>query len=312
MNFPIRGIHHLTATVNDAQEDLDFYVKTLGLRLVKKTINFDNTGVYHFYYGNETGYPGTIMTTFPYKGKGVRTGVKGHGQVVQTTFSVPKGSISAWALRLKDEGIDFNEFERFGFAGLAFEDPSTLGIELVEAEDSRDPWLGGSIVDGSMAIRGIHSVSMIQAVPEPTVKMMTENLNFQVTAENGNRIRLEADTQGAGKIIDLVVDPKGDKGLNGIGTVHHVALAINNDEEHKALHEFIVSKGIRITDILDRNYFHSIYFREPGGVLFEVATIPPGFMVDESKDDLGLSLKLPQWEEDKRKDIEAGLPIISY
>ncbi len=311
MKFSIRGIHHVTATVNEAQEDLDFYSRLLGLRVVKKTVNLDNTGVYHFYYGNERGEPGTIMTTFPYKGKGVRQGVKGHGQVVDTTFSIPKVSQISWKHRLTKAGINLEEFERFGAAGLRFADPSGLRIELVEADDNRNPWVEAGVGE-DMAIRGIHSVTMVQQKPDATVKLMTENLNFVITREEGNRMRLEAEQEGSGKIVDILIDPYAEKGKNGIGTVHHVALAVSSDEEQGQLHRFLREQGHKVTDILDRNYFHSIYFREPGGVLFEVATIPPGFMVDESKENLGKDLKLPTWEEENRSKISAELPEVDY
>lgn len=311
MNYPVQGLHHVTATVNDAQEDFDFYTKILGLRLVKKTVNFDNTGVYHFYYGNETGTPGTIMTTFPYKGMGIRDGVKGNGQVVFTTFSVPMGSIAKWTTRLEKHGIGFTEFERFDASGLRFEDPSSLGIELLEAEDGRAYWVGGSVSDSDMAIRGIHSVSMQLGEVGPTIDLMTQHLNYKLVGQKGNRYRLEAGEGGSGKIIDLLHESAAERGKNGIGTVHHVAMAIGNDDELIALRAFILQRGMKITEVKDRKYFHSIYFREPGGVLFEVATIPPGFTVDEEKNKLGGELKLPDWGEEKRGDIEAILPKIT-
>ncbi|MEO0898051.1 MAG: ring-cleaving dioxygenase [Bacteroidota bacterium] len=311
MNFPIKGLHHVTATVSDAQEDLDFYTQLLGLRLVKKTVNFDNNAVYHFYYGNEHGTPGTIMTTFPYKGHGVRTGVKGTGQVNVTTFSIPVGSLGFWAKRLNDAKVATREFDRFGVKGIGYEDPSGLLIEMIEGEDSREPWTGNGIRE-EVAIRGFHSVTMVLAEADPTIQLLTNVLNFEETGREGNRIRLEADDKGVGKIVDLLIEPDRERGKNGIGTVHHVALAVENDEVHQALHRYLIENEHRVTDIKDRNYFHSIYFREPGGVLIEVATIPPGFSVDESTENLGKDLKLPEWEEKQRSVIEKSLPSVSY
>ncbi|MEO1416161.1 MAG: ring-cleaving dioxygenase [Bacteroidota bacterium] len=312
MNFPIQGIHHVTATVNDAQEDLDFYMKCLGLRLVKKTVNFDNHSVYHFYYGNEAGNPSTIMTTFPYKDKGIRTGVKGTGQPIATSFSVPRGSYGFWKAHLKvhDVALTYDE-TRMGDWVLGFDDPSGLRLELIGADDARVPWLEGTIEE-TYAIRGIHSVTLLQKAAGPTRQLMENHLNFQYVGEEGNRVRLAAAGGGAGKYVDLLIEPDRDRGRNGIGTVHHVALEIGSEDIHKELRAFLVSHDFRVTEIKDRKYFRSIYFREPGGVLFEVATSAPGFDVDEPLESLGRALKLPVDVEAERQEIEKVLPEVEY
>ncbi|MEL6131790.1 MAG: ring-cleaving dioxygenase [Bacteroidota bacterium] len=312
MKFPIQGIHHVTATVNDAQEDLDFYIKCLGLRLVKKTVNFDNHSVYHFYYGNEVGNPSTIMTTFPYKDQNVRVGTKGTGQSVATSFSVPRGSYGFWKSHLKvhDVTIHYDE-TRMGDWVLGFDDPSGLRLELIGADDTREPWHQGAI-DAAYAIRGIHSVTLMLKDAGPTRELMEQHLDFQFKVSDGNRIRLEAASGGVGKYVDLLIEPDGTRGKNGIGTVHHVALEIGSEDIHKELREFLVSRNFRVTEIKDRKYFRSIYFREPGGVLFEVATSAPGFDVDEPLESLGRALKLPLDVEENRAEIEEMLPEVLY
>ena len=313
MKHHIAGLHHVTATVNDAQQDLDFYLGILGLRLVKKTVNFDNNQVYHFYYGNEKGMPGTIMTTFPYKGQGVRQGVKGTGQITVTSFSVPVNAMEFWKNRLKDKGISLlGEGLRFGEAFIRFEDPSGLILELIGvAGDDRDPWITDEIHE-SEAIRGFHSVTLSLAEVQPTIQLLTEILGFEVEVEEANRTRLSVGGNGAGQSLDLLHEADRARGQNGLGTIHHVALAIGSDQEQLKLRTHLLEKGFRVTPVMDRNYFHSIYFREPGGVLLEIATIPPGFQIDESLDQLGRELKLPEWEEPNRTEIEAGLDEIVY
>ncbi|MEM9932010.1 MAG: ring-cleaving dioxygenase [Bacteroidota bacterium] len=305
----IQHLHHVTATVNDAQEDLDFYVGILGLRLVKQTVNFDNRKVFHFYYGTEIGYPGTIMTTFPYKGQGVREGIAGSGQVQRTTFSIPEGSIAFWEERLGKAGVKAPKSIRLGESMLEMIDPSGLIIELVESKDDRAPWMTEEIPE-AYAIRGIHSVTMSIADADATISFLETYLGFQKGTNEGNRQRMIVGEGGAGYQVDILHEPELPKGKNGLGTVHHVALAIQTEEEQKELREKIVGLGMKSTEVLDRKYFRSIYFREPGGVLIEVATIPPGFTVDEDNEKLGLELKLPEWEESLRAEIEAGLPKI--
>jgi glyoxalase family protein len=311
MDHPIRGLHHVTATVSDAQEDLDFAVGAVGLRLVKRTVNFDNHSVYHFYYGDERGTPGTIWTTFPYKGQGVPVGVKGLGQITVTSFSVPKGSLDAWRERFESRRLPVRDQPpRFGEESLMVTDPSGLAMELVATDsDQRAPWIRHG-VSADTAIRGLHSVTLQSRSPELTRRLMTELLGFSQVAETTGRVRMGTGGGAPGKLVDIL-DPSGQPpAKNGLGTVHHVAFAISDEEEQRRLREVLIGRGLAVTEVLDRSYFRSIYFREPGGILFEVATMKPGFAIDEEIGELGTGLKLPPWEEPNREEIEAALPRV--
>ena len=313
MNHPILGLHHVTATVDEAQPDLGFFTEVLGLRLVKKTVNFDNHSVYHFYYGTEIGAPGTIWTTFPYGGLGVPAGRHGAGQIGATSFSVPDGSLGFWQDRLKRRGLPVTTGPgRFGDDAIAVRDPSGLVIELVASDrDARAPWTEGG-VDARHAIRGVHSVTLVESSPDRTVALLTTLLNFAVVAEMPGRVRLAAGHDAPGTRMEIVVDPHAPVGRNGLGTVHHVAMAIAEGEAQVRLREDLVRHGLHVTAVLDRQYFHSIYFREPGGVLLEVATTNPGFLIDEDRAALGRALKLPPWEEPNRAEIERSLVPVTY
>ncbi len=312
MDKLIRSLHHVTATVNDAQQDLDFYVKLLGLRLVKKTVNFDNHNVYHFYYGNEHGTPSTIMTTFPYKGKGVRLGTRGAGQITVTSFSVPENALDFWKQRLTEHGVAVHDQEpRFGEEVLSFEDPSGLIIELVANDkDDRTPWTLDDVGERN-AIRGIHSVTMLIRSPGKTLHLLKDILGFEVVGETETRTRLAVNGDAPGKTLEIVNAPDAEPAVNGLGTVHHVAMAISDPDEQLRARQELIRLGYDVTAVMDRQYFRSIYFREPGGVLLEIATIPPGFTVDEALPCLGEDLKLPPWEEPHRGSIEAGLAKVS-
>lgn len=307
----VRGLHHVTATVNDAQQDFDFYTKILGLRLVKKTVNFDNHNVYHFYYGNEAGAPGTIMTTFPYKGWGVPVGQKGAGQIRVTSFSVPAGSLDFWKARLRDSGATVqDEPPHFGEESITVTDPSGLILELVAGRaDERSPWVANG-VPAERAIRGVHSVTMPIRAPAKTLELMTQVLGFDVVNEGPGRTRLAVNGDLPGRLIDVVHAADVPPGINGLGTVHHVAMAVRDDEEQLRMRAELLRLGLQVTPVMDRQYFRSIYFREPGGVLFELATVPPGFTIDETLPCLGQELKLPPWEEPNRAEIAAKLPPI--
>jgi glyoxalase family protein len=313
MTHPILGLHHVTATVDDAQADLNFCLDLLGLRLVKKTVNFDNHDVYHFYYGTERGVPGTIWTTFPYKGKGVRVGEKGAGQVVTTSFSVPAGSLGFWRRRLKERLVEMHDVEsRFGSEAIRVADSSGLQFELVgDDRDARAAWTGNG-VGAAEAIRGLHSVTMVVRSPGHTLELLTNLLGYRVVNEAESCTRVAAGGDAPGHLIDVVVDPDAALAINGLGTVHHVAMAISTNDEQLRLREELLRMGLKVTEVRDRCYFQSIYFREPGGVLFEVATIQPGFTVDEEASELGRALKLPPWEEPHRTTIEANLPSVKY
>lgn len=313
MSHVILGLHHVTATVDDAQQDLDFCIELLGMRLVKKTVNFDNHHVYHFYYGNQRGTPGTIWTTFPYKGHGVRVGVKGAGQIVDTAFSVPASSLGWWHDRLRAAGAERGISQsRFDEEFLSLVDPSGLRFELIATDrDDRAPWTGSGVA-GEHAVRGLHSVSMLVRDAAPSLALLTGVLGYQIVAQHGPRTRVAVGGTTPGHLIDVIEDPHASGAVNGLGTVHHVAMAIGTAEEQLALREDLLDRGFRVTEVRDRCYFTSIYFREPGGVLFEVATIQPGFTVDEDLSTLGRDLKLPPWEEPFRAEIEPGLDAVVY
>ena len=309
----ILGLHHVTATADDAQEDLDCYAGLLGLRLVKKTVNFDNHNVYHFYYGDEAGTPGTLWTTFPYKGWGVKKGTRGAGQITATSFSVPAGSLDAWRDRLDKVALWHQDAKpRFGDEVLNFEDPSGLVLELIASDrDDRRPWLGGG-VDEDAAVQGVHSVTVTVRDAAPSVHFLTDALGWQVVGEEGFRTRLAAGGDLPGHYLDVFHDPDAPPAVNGTGTVHHVAMAIATEEEQLAARVHLLEVGRQVTEVRDRQYFRSIYFREPGGVLYEIATLGPGFTVDEPQAELGRGLKLPPWEEPVRGAIEAALPAVEY
>jgi glyoxalase family protein len=313
MQSPLVSLHHVTATVDGAQEDLDFAAGALGLRLVKQTVNFDNHNVFHFYYGDAAGSPGTLWTTFPYRGWGVRAGTIGAGQVTTTAFSVPQGSLDAWRERLAAAGATVGAIDRDAGgndARLPVTDPSGLQLALVEsADDARSPWLGGGM-DAALAVRGLASVTLTVRRAAPTVEFLQEALGFTVVRQAGALTRLALGRDAAGHRLDVIEAPQAPAAVNGIGTVHHVALAIPTAMEQRTLREELVAMGRSPTEVRDRQYFQSIYFREPGGVLIEVATRAPGFAVDEPAESLGATLCLPPWEEPHRAAIERGLPAV--
>jgi glyoxalase family protein len=313
MTERILGLHHVTATVGDAQADLDFCLGVLGLRLVKKTVNFDNHNVYHFYYGNERGTPGTIWTTFPYRGWGVPQGIHGKGQITVTSFSVPYDAIDWWQTRLVERRVAFSPLRSaWGEPVLEVRDPSGLVFHLVgNRDDDRSPWTGSGIA-APHAIRGLHSVAMLVRTASRSVDFLSDVLGWRVLSREGRTTRLAAGADAAGHLIEVVQAPEATVALNGVGTVHHVAMAIGSDEEQLRLREELVQLGVGVTEVRDRQYFRSIYFREPGGILFEVATMAPGFTVDEPLASLGRGLKLPPWEEPARAAIETGLPAVVY
>ena len=309
----ILGLHHVTATADDAQADLSFCIDALGLRLVKKTVNFDNHHVYHFYYGDERGTPGTIWTTFPYRGHGVPFGRKGNGQITVTSFSVPAGALGFWKERLSVLGISVVDDEpRFGDDVVTCADASGLMFELIaNRHDPRTPWTKGGVAE-SRAIRGLHSVTLTISSSGPTLDFMQRLMGFTVVDEMPNRIRLAVNGNQPGKIVEILHAPGTGAAKNGLGTVHHVAFAVPTAEDQLTMREELLQAGARVTEVRDRQYFTSIYFREPGGVLFEIATMKPGFDVDEPLADLGKDLKLPPWEEPFRREIEAGLAPVVY
>lgn len=302
------GLHHVTATVDEAQPDLDFFTGPLGMRLVKRTVNFDNTSVYHFYYGDAAGTPGTIFTTFPYANQGVRRGVHGAGQIGKTSLAVPPRSIGRWRARLGAMGIPFENREDTTGEALALSDPSGLVMELIETPgDDRTPWTGAG-VEPEQAVRGLHSVTLHIRQPAVTRDFLTGVLGFEVTEEGADWTRLGVAGGGAGRTVQISeAGAEVPDGVNGLGTVHHVAFAVASAEDQMAFRRDLVGRGVRVTEVLDRQYFQSIYFREPGGVLYEIATVAPGFTADEDLGLLGTVLKLPPWVEGRRAEIEKEL-----
>jgi glyoxalase family protein len=300
------GIHHVTAISGGPQRNVDFYAGTLGLRLVKKTVNFDDPETYHLYYGDGEGSPGTIMTFFPWAhAPGGRIGA---GQLVVTSFSIPATSLGYWTQRLIEKGVRFEKpRDRFGDTVLSFEDPDRLRVELVATEDGRQGWSGGPVQDEHF-VRGFHHVALAVETTKSTARLMTETLGFRWVDETEGRIRLAAGEGGPGDLVDVLNASGFPHGSLGVGTVHHVAFRVPDEETQLALREEVAALGYSVTPVLDRNYFRSIYFREPGGVLFEIATDPPGFGVDEDQEHLGERLKLPPWLETRRDRLEEVLP----
>lgn len=302
------GVHHVTAVASDPQRNVDFYLTVLGLRLVKQTVNFDAPDTYHLYYGDEQGTPGTILTFFPWPG--APRGRHGTGQATATSFSVPPESIGWWRDHLLDAGVEAASIERrFDEEGLVFADPDGLFLELVahEGGDDRRGWDGGPI-PAEHAIRGFHSVALSEGSHEATVEMLTGTLGFRVAGEIGNRIRCVVGAGTPAQIVDVLRRPEAPRGLVAAGTVHHVAWRAPDDATQQDWRQEIVETGVDVTPVIDRQYFHSIYFREPGGVLLEIATDPPGFGIDEPLLELGRRLRLPPWLEPSRADIERSLP----
>ncbi|HEY1893505.1 MAG TPA: ring-cleaving dioxygenase [Chthoniobacterales bacterium] len=294
------GIHHITAIAGDPQRNLDFYTEALGLRLVKRTVNFDDPGSYHFYFGDNIGTPGTIMTFFPWPG--ARRGARGSGQVTTVSFAVPRNSMAFWKERLRATHVIAEEIEeRFGSNALRFLDPDGLQLELVaSANEERS---------SERAIRGFAAPTLEVRNPKKTEKLLTEILGFEFVGEENNRRRFRGSGSNASAEIDLV-SSEADFGQIAAGTVHHIAFRAADDDEQLKVREQLVAGGVNVTPVIDRQYFHSIYFREPNGILFEIATDGPGFLIDEPADALGETLKLPPIYEPKRKEIERVLPTI--
>lgn len=309
MNQPIQGIHHITAIAGDAQQNLDFYTEVLGLRLVKLTVNFDDPGTYHFYFGDETGTPGTILTFFPYPDG--RKGRHGTGQADGIAFAAPEGSLDYWAERLT--GFDAEAetpAERFGQRVLSFADPDGLRLELVEtASPTVKAWEGGP-VPAEYAIRGFFGITLAERDYEKTEALLTGTLGLKPAGEEGNRHRFAADADAPGAVVDVLAQPNEPRGVVAVGTVHHVAWRTPDDASQLDWRETLSGLRLEVTPVMDRIYFHSIYFREPGGVLFEIATDAPGFGVDETSDALGSALRLPPWLEPQRAEIEQAVPPI--
>jgi glyoxalase family protein len=306
------GIHHVTAIAGQARRNLDFYRRVLGLRLVKKTVNFDDPGTYHFYYGDESGQPGTILTFFPWEH--ATSGRLGVGETQETVFRVPEASIGYWTHRFIEQGLPHDAPEkRFGETTVAFKDPDGLRLSLVAIPDTEreSAWSDGTI-PAEYAIRGFHSASLLVADAAPTAAILTDVLGFTETGREGSVVRYTTGDTALGGIIDLRESGNFLRGRQGAGSVHHIAFRAANDAVQLEMAEKLVrSHGIRTTDQKNRDYFRSVYFREPNGILFEIATDDPGFAIDEPAVSLGQTLKLPRFLEPSRERIEAALPKIA-
>ncbi|WP_041289215.1 ring-cleaving dioxygenase [Kribbella flavida] len=302
------GLHHVTAVATDPQRNVDFYTTVLGLRLVKRTVNFDRPDTYHLYYGDESGRPSTLLTFFPWPE--VPAGRQGSGLTTATAFGIPPESLGWWQRRLADHQVDADPpVRRTDEEVLAFRDPDGLVIELVAADgDSRSGWDGASGVPAEHAVRGLHAITMTEADLGPTADLFAD-LGMSLDAESGDRARFAMAGDEPGTLVDLVAGA-GEKGRQAGGTVHHVAFRAPDQETQAQWRLQLIEAGAKVTEILDRQYFTSIYFREPGGVLLEIATDQPGFTVDEPLLELGRSLKLPPWLEPTREQIENSLPAL--
>lgn len=312
MENKILGLHHITAIAGDAKRNFNFYSNILGLRFIKKTVNFDDPGTYHFYFGDEVGSAGTILTFFPW-GEGIQQGRKGSGMATEIGYSVPKGSLDFWQKRFEQYNVIYNKpAEKFGEKYLTFLDPDGLKLELIESktDDNRKAWETDE-VKADVATKGFHNITLTLNDIKPTAAVLTEIFGYKLIDQDVNRYRYATDAVENAAIVDLVELADEKRGLNANGTVHHVAFRVKNDEILMHFREKIEAYGLSITPQIDRQYFHSLYFREPGGVLFEIATDNPGFTVDESLEELGKNLKLPVQYESQRAAIENHLVKIN-
>ncbi|HLW49796.1 MAG TPA: ring-cleaving dioxygenase [Sphingobacteriaceae bacterium] len=307
MENRILGLHHITAIASDANKNLDFYTRVLGLRLVKKTVNFDDPGTYHFYFGNESGEAGTILTFFPWQGIG--RGRSGAGMATHIGYAVAKGALGFWKDRLSTQQISFGDREIMGEKYISFQDPDGLELQFIEPshEDKRKVWTTSDI-KADVALKGFHNVTLTLRNSEATARVLTDIFGYQLHQQEGNRLRFATDAVNAANLIDILEDPSAPRGHNAAGTNHHIAFRVKDEKVLMEFREKILSVGMNITPKIDRDYFYSLYFREPGGVLFEIATDNPGFTVDEPLEELGAKLMLPKQYEGSREEIEGVLP----
>lgn len=308
---PIKGLHHVTAVARDPQRNIDFYRNVLGQRFVKRTVNFDSPDTYHFYFGDEAGSPGSILTFFAWPN--MRRGIRGNGETNALAYNVPAGSLGFWQEHLKQNGITPKAIEkRFGEDVLAFDDPDSMRVELVETASAAPVrfWEAGPIPQ-AYALQGFHSVTLWLDEVEPTADLLTKNMGYRAAGNESDRYRFVGDSNVSGPIVDIVHRPGKTPAGFGAGSIHHIAFRVPTDEKQLDYQNAIRQAGFRVTEVMDRSYFHSIYFRELGGVLFEIATDTPGFALDEPVESLGESLKLPEWFEPNRVAIEQSLPPVT-
>lgn len=311
MAQPIPGLHHVTAISGPPQRNVDFYVGTLLQRLVKKTVNFDAPDTYHLYYGNDRAEPGSILTFFPFVDAG--PGRAGPGMASAVAYAVPRGGLNAWMLALAEAAVDFDgPFERFDEQVIAVTDPDGLRIELIETDRGMAQ---STSTDGAPVNDGFHSVTLWLKNPDRTARLLTDVFGYasagEASKDGETRYRFLAAGQGRGSAIDLITSDAASIGRQGAGSIHHVAFRAENDDVQKGWQETLRSQGFDVTPQIDRQYFNAIYFREPGGILFEIATDPPGFTTDEPMEKLGRALKLPARHERLRDQIERILPPVN-
>ncbi|KAB2332140.1 ring-cleaving dioxygenase [Cytobacillus depressus] len=303
MNKKTMGIHHISAIVGHPQENVDFYAGVLGLRLVKQTVNFDDPGTYHLYFGDEGGKPGTIITFFPWAN--AYQGRIGDGQVGVTSYAVPKGAMSFWEERLEKFNVSFSKLKRFGEQYLAFDDPHGLHLEIVERDEGEvNTWNFGGVTP-EVAIKGFGGATLFSAHPDKTAELLEQVMGLELIGKEGDFIRFRSSAD-IGNIIDLKAIPTG-RGQMGVGTVHHIAWRASDDNDQLEWQKYVAANGYAVTPVQDRNYFNAIYFREHGEILFEIATDPPGFAHDESQETMGEQLMLPVQYEQYREELERRL-----
>lgn len=311
MENKVLGIHHITAIAGNAKRNYDFYTRVLGLRFIKKTVNFDDPGTYHFYFGDEVGSPGTILTFFPWEG--VTTGRHGTGIATDIGYSVPENSLDFWTERLNNNNVRITgSGTRFGESYLSFHDADGLPLSLIvpQSGDRRQPWQTKE-VSAAVATKGFHSVTLTLRSITETAKVLTDIFDYTLKKQEGNRYRYVTNAVEAASIVDLLENPHDARAINAGGTIHHVAFRVKDEDVLMHFREKVLRYGLNITPKIDRNYFFSLYFREPGGVLFELATDNPGFSVDEPVAELGTHLKLPPQYEASRSEIEKVLPALT-
>lgn len=310
MNDHLLGIHHITTLASDPQRNLDFYVKLMGMRLVKQTVNYDDPGTYHFYFGDNAGTPGTILTFFPFPN--TSPGKRGRGQVTAVMYAIAPESISFWVERLSRQGIKFDgPTHRFDEEVIAFDDPDGMRIELVaHAANVAKPTYENRFVPAEHVARGFYGVTLASLRLPSTLSLLTRTMGFANGTESTDRVRLTIGEPSHSTVVDLDTTAELQPGQMSAGSVHHIAWRVADDNSHSHWRGKIAETGVNVTPIIDRNYFHSIYYREPGGVLYEIATDPPGFTVDESPEQLGSRLQLPPWLEPERERLMRRLPPI--
>lgn len=310
MENRILGLHHITAIAGDVQRNYDFYTKVLGLRFLKRTVNFDDPQTYHFYFGDGVGTPGSILTFFPWPR--VKQGTNGAGMATGIGYSVPEGSLGFWKERFDKFNVPHDGIsKKFGEDFLAFQDPDGLNLELIipKHKDVRKPWVTEDVKE-NVAIKGFHNVTLSLKDHKATAEILTGIFGYELEGTENNLFRFKTNAVENAAIVDILEVPKAERGQNAGGTNHHVAFRVKDEETLMAFREKVLQKGLQITEKINRDYFFSLYFREPGGVLFEIATDNPGFATDETVEELGTSLQLPDRYKGARAQIEKALPVL--